>query len=102
VCSNSSLTPQQKREQVTAIRQQGHQKMEGMVTPEQEKTLTACQQERGMGHPGSGTHEGMGGGCGEWQKGGAHPGGAPNGGTGTGNGSGSGSGSGTPPPPTHE
>ncbi len=95
VCSNSSLTPQQKREQVTAIRQQGHQKAEGLVTPEQEKTLTACQQERGMGHPG-GAHEGMGGGCGEWQKGGAHPGGAPNGGTGTG------SGSGSPPPPPQE
>jgi hypothetical protein len=103
VCSNSSLTPLQKRQQVTEIRQQGRQKAEALVTPEQEKTLTACQQERG-GRPGGGTHEGMGGGCGEWQRGGPHSGAAPNSGTGTGNGSGSGSGSGsgTPPPPTHE
>lgn len=105
VCSNSSLTPQQKREQVREIRQQGRQKMEGLVTPEQEKALTACQQEHGMGHPGGGMHEGMGG-CGEWQ-GGPHPG-APAGGAGSGNGAGSGSGagsangSGNPPPPSHE
>lgn len=94
VCSNSSLTPQQKRQQVTEIRQQGRQKMEGLITPEQEKTLTACQQERGMGHPGGG-HEGMGGGCGEWQNGGPHPGsGTP--------GSGTAPSGGGNPPPAHE
>lgn len=89
VCSNSSLTPQQKRQQVSEIRQQARTKMEGLVTPEQEKTLTACQQGqgRGMGHPGGG-HEGMGGGCGEWQNGGPHPGAPPSGGSN--------------PPPTHE
>ena len=90
ICSNSSLTPQQKHQQAHEIREQGRQKMEGLVTPEQEKTLTSCQQERGMNHPGGG--QGMGGGCGEWQHNGANgnPNGAPSGGNGNGN----------PPPPS--
>lgn len=54
VCANSSLTPQQKQQQAREIRQQARQKMEGLVTPEQEKALTACQQERGMNHGGGG------------------------------------------------
>jgi len=69
VCSNSSLTPQQKRQQVREIRQQAHQKLEGLLTADQEKALTACQQQRGMNHPG-----GMGGGlagCGEMPRGGS-------------------------------
>jgi len=73
VCSNSSLTPQQKREQVRDIRQQAHQKMEGMITPEQEKALTACQQQRGEGHPGGGRMREEGGGCGEWNRNGQRP-----------------------------
>jgi len=90
VCSNSSLTPQQKNQQAREIRQQAKQKMEGLVTPEQEKTLTACQQERGMGHPGGGGGRQWAGGCGEM--GGGRPGGgAPNGGAGNGN-------NGNPPP----
>lgn len=75
VCSNASLTPQQKQQQAREIRQQGKQKMDALMTPEQEKTLVACQQERGMNHPGGG---GMreGGGCGEWSRGGSRPGAA--------------------------
>jgi hypothetical protein len=83
VCSNSSLTPQQKHQQVQEIRQQGRQKMEGLVTADQEKALTACQQQRGMNHGGGngagGPHEGAGGGCGEWPRGGQRPGNTPNG-----------------------
>ncbi len=79
ICSNSSLSPQQKREQVRDIRQQAHQKMEGLITPEQEKALTSCQQQRGMNHPnagaGGGAHAGGGDGCGEWQHGGPQNGG---------------------------
>jgi hypothetical protein len=104
VCSNSSLTPQQKQEQAREIRRQSKQKIEGMVTPDQEKALTACQQQRGMNHPGmngggmngggtnGGAHEGGAGreaGCGEWP----HNGTRPNGTSGT-------SGNGTPPPPS--
>src|SRR5271156_2377627 len=54
VCSNSSLTPQQKHQQVKDLRLQARQKMDGLVTPEQEKSLTSCQQQRGFSHPGGG------------------------------------------------
>jgi len=100
VCSNSSLNPQQKHQQAREIRQQAHQKMEGLVTPDQEKALASCQQARGMNHggggsgggmhegAGSGMHEGAGGGCGDWPHGGARPGAGPNGAPGS-NGAGS-------------
>jgi len=72
VCSDTSLSAQQKHQQVRQIHQQTHQKIEGLITPEQEKALMACrQQQRGETHPGG--HLGMGGGCGEW--GGARRGG---------------------------
>jgi len=90
VCSNASLTPQQKNQQAREIRQQGRQKIEGLVTPEQEKALTACQQQRGMNHPGG--RQGGGGGCGEMPAG-SHPGGTPNGAPGSGA-----SGNGSAPP----
>jgi hypothetical protein len=95
VCSNSSLTPQQKQEQAREIRRQSKQKMEGLVTADQEKALTACQQQRGMNHAGmGGGHEGggagrEGGGCGEWSHSGARP-----------NGTAGASGNGNPPPPS--
>jgi hypothetical protein len=82
VCSESSLTPQQKQQKAREIRAQAKQKMEALMTPDQEKKLTACQQERGMSHPGGG--EG-GGGCGEW----SHQGPRRNGNNGSNNPSGS-------------
>ena len=60
VCSSTSLTPQQRRQQVQEIRGQARQKMEGLITPEQEKTFLQCRQER-TGETG---HAGLGGGCG--------------------------------------
>lgn len=102
VCSNTSLTPQQKNQQVRDIRQQARQKMEGLVTPEQEKALTACQQQRGMNHPGGagGRQWAGGGGCGEMPNSGSpnsgsRPSGAPNGAPGNGSGA---SGNGSAPP----
>jgi Spy/CpxP family protein refolding chaperone len=72
VCSDTSLTAQQKQQQVRQIHQQTHQKIEGLITPEQEKALMACrQQHQGGNHPGG--QLGMDGGCGQW-------GGAPRGG----------------------
>ena len=71
VCSNTSLTAQQKHEKAREIREQAMQKREALLTPEQQKALAACQQERGGNHSGmhegngGGMHEGMGGGCGE-------------------------------------
>ncbi|HUO14981.1 MAG TPA: hypothetical protein VMX38_08350 [Verrucomicrobiae bacterium] len=96
ICSNSSLTPQEKNQQVREIRRQAREKMEGLITPEQEKALTACQQERGMNHPAAGRW-GRGG-CGEWQNGGPHPGGTPNGSPNSPANNGSGADNGAPPP----
>jgi hypothetical protein len=65
VCSNSSLSPQEKHEQVHQLREQTHQKIESLITPEQDKALESCRQERGMEHQGM---RGEGGGCGEGQR----------------------------------
>jgi hypothetical protein len=84
VCSNSSLTPQQKQQQAREIREKAMQKREGLMTADQEKTLKACQQEQHENHPGNGgmhqggMHEG-GGGCGEMPRAGSRPGTAPGG-----------------------
>jgi len=81
VCSDTSLTAQQKHQQVRQIHQETHQKIESLITPEQEKALMACrQQQRGGNHPGG--QLGMGGGCGEWD--GAHHGGQNRGSQGSG------------------
>ncbi len=66
VCSNTSLTPQQKQQQAREIREKAMQKREGLLTADQQKALMECQQARSGNHPnGGGPHEGMGGGCGE-------------------------------------
>lgn len=43
VCGNSSLTPQQKQQQVREIRQQAQQKMDALITSEQQSALHSCQ-----------------------------------------------------------
>jgi len=95
ICSNSSLTPQQKHEQTKEIREQAMQKRDALMTADQQKALNTCQQARSGNHPngagmhegtGAGMHEGMGGGCGE-MPGGGHPGGAANRPSGNGSGS---------------
>jgi Spy/CpxP family protein refolding chaperone len=73
VCTNSSLTPQQKRQQIREIHEQARQKMEGLITTEQQQALTACQQERGTNHPAA-NGQGLRGPCGELPNGAAHPG----------------------------
>jgi hypothetical protein len=87
VCSNSSLSPQQKRQQIREIRTQAHQKMEGMITAEQQNALTSCQQQRSPNRPGN-AGSGARGDCGEMA------------GTGLGAGGTSKDGSGNPPPDT--
>ncbi|HLZ39455.1 MAG TPA: hypothetical protein VKQ11_00745 [Candidatus Sulfotelmatobacter sp.] len=70
VCSNTSLTPQQKHQQVEEIHRQAHEKLGGLITPEQEKELMACrQQQQGGNQSGDGLLR-MGGGCGERGRGG--------------------------------
>jgi len=49
VCANSTLSPEQKSEQIKQIRERERQEMEGLITPTQESALKACQKERGHG-----------------------------------------------------
>jgi hypothetical protein len=74
VCSDSSLSVQQKREEIRQLREQARQQIEGLISPSQQEALKACQQERagargGHVHPGGG---GMGP-CGELAPGKATP-----------------------------
>jgi hypothetical protein len=84
VCSNSSLTPQQKQQQVREIRERAMQKRESLMTADQQKTLMACQQARNGNHAGAGgpheggPHEGLGSGCGEMPHNGSRTGGSAN------------------------
>jgi hypothetical protein len=66
VCGNSSLTPRQKQQQAREIRQEGQQKMDALVTPEQLSTLHACQQQRAANHPMNEGHPGGAGPCGNF------------------------------------
>ena len=67
VCANSSLTLQQKHEEIRAIHEREKQQAQSLVTPQQQEALRACQESRGHG----GGHGGFGGGghgmgpCGE-------------------------------------
>jgi hypothetical protein len=51
VCSNTSLTPQAKRQQLREIRQQAKQRMEALATPGQRQAFFSCRQERGLRGP---------------------------------------------------
>ena len=51
VCADSSLTVQQKRAKIKEIRQQAHQEIDGVITPEQQQQLKACNAERAAVHP---------------------------------------------------
>jgi acyl-CoA reductase-like NAD-dependent aldehyde dehydrogenase len=78
VCANSSLTPQQRQQQIRQIRQEAKQRMEALVSPAQQESLRACQQERAAAHPPAtgGLHHGGGSGpCGELPS--THPTGQP-------------------------
>ncbi len=67
VCADSALTMQQKLEKIREIRQRARQESEGLITPQQQEALKACQQARsGGGHPGMRGHPSGGTGpCGE-------------------------------------
>jgi hypothetical protein len=80
VCSNSSLTPQQQNQQVREIRDKAMQERAGLMTADQQKAVTACQQAKHGYHPAaSGARQGHLGGCGEMPRSGSRPGGALNG-----------------------
>jgi hypothetical protein len=66
VCANSSLSIQQKRQEIQQIRQRERQEVEAIITPAQQEAMKSCQEERHPVHSG-GAHVGGGGGgpCGE-------------------------------------
>ena len=66
VCANSSLSIQQKRQQIQRIHRQERQQMEAIITPAQEAAIRSCQAGRNGGHSGGGhVGGGHGGPCGE-------------------------------------
>jgi Spy/CpxP family protein refolding chaperone len=66
VCGNSSLTAEQKQQQVRDIRQQTQQKVDALLTPEQLTTLHACQQQRRGNNNGGEGHRAGAGPCGNF------------------------------------
>lgn len=66
VCANSSLTPQQRQQEIRQIHEQAHQQIEALISPQQQEAIKSCQASRGHGGGGlhAGGHGGMGP-CGE-------------------------------------
>jgi hypothetical protein len=64
VCSNSSLTPEQRREKIRELRRASQERINGLMNPAQEQELHACRTARGGGgaHRGGRMHHGP---CGE-------------------------------------
>jgi TolA-binding protein len=56
VCSNSSLSPQQKQQEIRQLHQQAHQRIEGLVGAQQAQAFRTCQEQRG--HVSGGMHQG--------------------------------------------
>ena len=54
VCANSSLSMQQKRQQIQRIHQQERQQLEAIITPAQQAAMRSCQEGRNGGHSGGG------------------------------------------------
>jgi len=67
VCADGSLTQQQRQQRIREIHQQAKQKSEGLITPQQQESLQACQKQRAANRPPSiGGHRAGGTGpCGE-------------------------------------
>jgi len=55
VCGNSSLTQQQKQEQIHQIREQARSQVDGLLNSQQQQALRSCRAQRGEGRHGRGT-----------------------------------------------
>ena len=64
VCSDSSLTPQQKHEKIRQLHQEARQQADRLITPQQEQALRSCRAKYGAVAHGGGMHTGVGP-CGE-------------------------------------
>ena len=62
LCSNTSLTQQQRQQQIREINQRTRQQAEALISPAQRERLQACQGGGGIGHGGFGGGHGGGGG----------------------------------------
>jgi hypothetical protein len=66
VCADSALSPQQKQQRIREIRLQAKERTEGLVSPQQQEALIACQKERAGNHPAAPpVHHAPAGPCGE-------------------------------------
>lgn len=68
VCSDPSLSQQERQQKIRQIREQAKQELDALITPQQMQELKSCQMSRnhggghpGVGHPSTGLH----GPCGE-------------------------------------
>jgi hypothetical protein len=75
VCANTSLTAQQRHQQIQQIREQAQSRMSGLVSASQMESIRSCRAQRG--EAGSAQHHGGMGPCGEMPMNG-HPGAATN------------------------
>lgn len=65
VCDNSSLSPQQRREQIRSIHQRTSQQVNALISPQQREEIKSCQQARASHSGGGGLHHVAVGGGGE-------------------------------------
>ena len=65
VCSNSSLSAQQKAAQVREIREREHQQLESNITAQQRGALASCRSQRGLSNPAPQSHTAATSPCGE-------------------------------------
>ncbi len=66
VCTNASLSTQQKQAEIQQIHQRERQQIEAVITPSQQEAMRSCQESRNTGHHGGHAGGGHGGGpCGE-------------------------------------
>jgi Spy/CpxP family protein refolding chaperone len=63
VCSDSSLSPQQKQQKIQQLHQEAQKQVGGLITPQQEAAIKSCRESRGEGPHMGGVHSG--GPCGE-------------------------------------
>ena len=69
VCANSSLSIQQKRQEIQQIRQRERQEIEGIITPAQQQAMRSCEEQRHPAHGGGHAGGGGSGPCGEMTSG---------------------------------
>lgn len=65
VCANSSLSPQQKQQEIKQIHEKAKQQMDALITPEQQSAMHSCQEERSHASAPRVAHGGGGGPCGD-------------------------------------